>query len=562
MDPRRSRATAPTVFPGDEPFWEAAREGRLLAKACLACQRLHFTPRPHCPFCGHARTEWRPLSGRGTVYAHTRVERAPRPTAPAIVETEEGLRLHSVVMDADVHALRIGDPVVTRFVSLDGGPPLLAFTTPAAEAARAYSRAAMAALGEGDSARAAAIRTAVVIGAGHMGAGIALALLAGGLAVRLVDNSDAALDAARQGMAETLAADVARGRLPQAAADERLARLATGTALDAVRDADLVVEAVFEDLQVKRTLFSQLDALAPPHALLATNTSTLDVGAIAAATGRPGAVIGLHFFNPAQVMRLLEIVRAPTTDAATVSVAQGLGRRLGKVPVVVGVCDGFVGNRLMIARERQAARLLLEGALPQQVDRVLRRFGLPMGTFELQDMAGGIALTFRARQRSGQRDWLIEQLHARGRLGLRAGRGYYRYEPGQRRPLVDPEVTTLIEEASRQAGIERRTLSDTEIEDRLILPMVNEAAKLLAEGIVERASDIDLVWQHGYGWPDWKGGPVHYADNLGLAEVVARLTALAERHGAPFHPCGPLVRLAAAGRRLSDPQVPTREALP
>lgn len=559
MDRQPPRAPAPTVFPGDEPFWDAAREGRLMAKACPACQRLHFTPRLHCPFCGHATTEWRALSGRGTVYAHTRVERAPRPTAPAIVETDKGLRIHSVVMDADVHALRIGDPVLARFISLDGGPPLLAFTTPAAEAARAYTRAALAALGDGDADRAASMNTAVVIGAGHMGAGISLALLAGNLTVHLIDSSAEALEAARQRMAETLAADVARGRLTQGDVDARLARLTTGTALDAVRQADVVVEAVYEDLELKRTLFAQLDELAPAHALLASNTSTLDVGAIAAATARPGAVIGLHFFNPAQVMRLLEIVRASVTAEATVGAAQALARRIGKVPVVVGVCDGFVGNRLMITRERQAARLLLEGALPQQVDRVLRRFGLPMGTFELQDMAGGIALTFRARQRSGQRDWLIEQLHAKGRLGLRAGKGYYRYEPGQRRPLVDPEVTALIEEASRQAGIERRVLTDQEVEDRLILPMINEGAKLLAEGIVERASDIDLVWQNGYGWPDWKGGPMYHADVLGLPEIVARLSALAEKHGNPFPPAELLQRLASSGQRLSGQ---TREARP
>lgn len=552
MAPRRPPAPVPTVFPGDEPFWEAARQGQLLAKACPACQRLHFTPRRHCPFCGQAATEWRALSGRGTVHSHTLVERAPRPTAPAIVETEEGLRLHTVVMDADVHALRIGDPVTLRFVSLGGGPPLPAFTTPAAEAARAYSTAALAALGEGETTLADALQTGAVIGAGHMGVGISLALLAAGLEVRLIDQSAEAVGAARQRIDEALRQEVARGRLDEPEAGRRLARLSTGTALEAVAAADVVIEAVFEDLAVKRSLFARLGALAPPHALLATNTSTLDVGAIAAATSRPGAVVGLHFFNPAQRMRLLEIVRAPVTAGPTVALAQAFSRRLGKVPVVVGVCDGFVGNRLMITRERQAARLLLEGALPHQVDRVLRRFGLPMGTFELQDMAGGIALTYRARQRSGQRDWLIEQLHDRGRTGLAAGRGYYRYEPGQRHPRVDPEVTALIEEASRQAGIERRALPDAEIEDRLILPMVNEGAKLLAEGVVERASDVDLVWQHGYGWPDWKGGPMYHADTLGLPAVVARLRALADRHGAPFPPAELLVQLASAGARLSD----------
>jgi 3-hydroxyacyl-CoA dehydrogenase len=207
---------------------------------------------------------------------------------------------------------------------------------------------------------------------------------------------------------------------------------------------------------------------------------------------------------------------------------------------------------MMIARERQAARLLVEGALPDQIDRVLRNLGLPMGTFELQDMAGGIELTYRARQRAGQKDWLIEQLHARGRTGQRAGRGYYRYEPGKRRPLVDPEVTALIEEASRVEGIERRAISDEEVHDRLVLLMINEGAKLLAEGIVERASDIDLVWQLGYGWPDWKGGPMYYADMLELQSVVTKLTALRARHGDLFRPAELLVQLAEASERLSN----------
>lgn len=550
--PNRSAPPAPVRFPGDEPFWEAARQGTLMARRCKACGRLHYYPRPHCPLCGAADTEWEALSGRATVYSFTRVERAPRPTAPAVVETDEGLRMHTVVLDADVHALRIGDPVCLRFVPSADGTPVPAFTTPAAEAARAYSRAALLALGPPADEAAAAFRTAAVIGAGHMGVGIALALLAAGLSVHLIDSAPDALAAGVQRLGETLAQDAERGRLAPAEVAQRQARLSTGTDLAGVRDADVVIEAVWEDLALKQQVFGQIDAHARADALLATNTSTLDVGRIAAATRRPGSVVGLHFFNPAQVMRLLEVVRAPTTSEATLAAARSLAQRIGKVPVVVGICDGFVGNRLMIARERQAARLLLEGALPEQVDRVLRAFGLPMGTFELQDMAGGIALMFRARQRAGQRDWLIEQLHERGRLGLRAGRGFYRYEPGKRRPLPDPEVKALIEEASRVEGIERRVIDDDEIRDRLILPMVNEGAKLVAERIVERASDIDLVWQHGYGWPDWKGGPMHYADSVGLAAVVDRLSALCERHGEVFRPAPLLVQLAAAGQRLSD----------
>ena len=552
MEQQRGQPAAALIFPGDEPFWEAAREGRLLAKRCLACDRLHYYPRMHCPFCGSERTAWHTLSGRGTIYSHSIVARAPRPTAPAIVETDEGLRLHTVVLDADVHALRIGDPVNLRFVATQDGPPAPAFTTPAADAARAYTQAALQALGSDDALAAPLARRAAVIGGGHMGVGITLALLAAGLQVQLIDTAADSLAAARQRITETLAQDVARARLSATDMAQRLGRLALGGELAEVADADVVIEAVWEDLGLKCELFAQIDRHARAGALLATNTSTLDVGAIAAATRRPGAVIGLHFFNPAQVMRLLEVVRPPSADAATVGAAKALARQIGKLPIVVGVCDGFVGNRLMITRERQAARLLLEGALPQQIDRVLREFGLPMGTFELQDMAGGIALTFRARQRAGQRDWLIEQLHERGRTGLRAGRGYYRYEPGKRRPIVDPEVTALIEQASRIEGIERRGFTDADIIDRLVLPMINEGAKLVCEGVVERASDIDLVWQQGFGWPDWKGGPMYHADSLGLPVVLARLEALHARHGEVYRPADLLLRLARTGGRLSN----------
>jgi 3-hydroxyacyl-CoA dehydrogenase len=251
-------------------------------------------------------------------------------------------------------------------------------------------------------------------------------------------------------------------------------------------------------------------------------------------------------------MRLIEVVRASSTSVETLGAARNFASAIGKVAIVVGVCDGFAGNRMMIAREREAARLLLEGALPEQIDRVLRKLGLPMGTFELQDMAGGIELTFRARQRAGQKDWLIEQLHARGRTGQRARRGYYRYEPGKRRPLVDPEVTALIEEASRVAGIERRVITDDEIHDRLVLLMINEGAKLLVERIVERASDIDLIWQFGYGWPDWKGGPMYYADQLRLQSVVTKLAALCARDGERYRPAELLVQCAEASERISD----------
>jgi 3-hydroxyacyl-CoA dehydrogenase len=552
MKQKRGFPAAPVVFPGDEPFWEATRSGVLQAKHCSACGALHYYPRMHCPFCGSRAVSWRHLSGRGTIYSYSIVERSPRPMAPAIIETEEGLRLNSVVIDADVNALKVGDAVTVRFVPTDDGQQVPAFTTSHADAARAYSQTARAQLDAQSPRSERQFRRAAVIGSGNMGVGIAMAMLDAGLAVHLIDQSDASLAAAVERIRSSYARDLERGRLAPDERDARLAGLTTGREIEQIATADVVIEAVWEDLALKQQLFAQIDRHAAPEALLATNTSTLDINLIAAATQRPQAVVGLHFFNPANVMRLIEVVRSSSTSVETLGAARNFASAIGKVAIVVGVCDGFAGNRMMIAREREAARLLLEGALPDRIDRVLRKVGLPMGTFELQDMAGGIELTFRARQRAGQKDWLIEQLHARGRTGQRAGRGYYRYEPGKRRPLVDPEVTALIEAASRVAGIERRVITDDEIHDRLVLLMINEGAKLLGERIVERASDIDLIWQLGYGWPDWKGGPMYYADQLELQSVVTKLTALCARHGERYRPAELLVQRAEVSERISD----------
>ncbi len=543
---------APVVFPGDETFWEATDKGKLMVKHCSQCDRSHYYPRKHCPLCGHPETQWREASGRGTVYSYTIMGRAARPTAPAIIELEEGIRLSTAVVDADIHNLRIGDPVTLRFLPAEGDKNALAFTTPAADRARHYTFQAIQAVGQTPADGAVAMQEAAVIGAGHMGTGIALAFMAAGIRVQLIDSVPESLAAGRDRIEVTLRKDLERGRLDTHSHAARWALLQTSTALEDAAGADVVVEAIFEDMGLKQKLFALLDTIAAPHAVLATNTSTLNVGDIAAATQRPGSVVGLHFFNPANVMKLIEVVRAPHTSEHTLRQAKVLASRLGKVAVTVGICDGFVGNRLMIRREREAARLLLEGALPQQIDRVLREFGLPMGTFELQDMAGGIALTYHARKRAGQPDWLIEQLFERGRIGQRVGKGYYRYDNGKRTPIVDPEVTGLIQQASQVANIERRTLSDVEICDRLILPMINEGAKLIEEGIVERPSDIDLVWQFGYGWPDWKGGPMYHADVIGVSAVVQRLRSLREAHGERFEPAGLLVRLAETGQSLMN----------
>lgn len=551
MATSRPHLAAPVIFPGDEPFWEATRAGRLMAKHCPACDRLHFYPRIHCPFCGHGETHWRELTGKGHIYSHSIVERSSRPTAPAIIELEEGLRLHSVVVDADVHALAIGDSVTLRFLPTEDGPPVPGFTTVQAERARAYSKQALHALNTPTSPLADALEQVAVIGSGNMGVGISLAFLQVGLKVLLIDQAQSALDSALERIRDVLEQERTKGRIDQSTLNERFSLLSVSTELSSIASAGLIVEAVWEDMALKRDLFTRIDTLARKDAILATNTSTLDVTEIARATTRPESVVGLHFFNPAQVMKLIEIVRTPLTSTATLQAAQAIASRLQKTGIVVGVCDGFVGNRLMIVRERQAGRLLLEGALPDQVDRFLREFGLPMGTFELQDMAGGIALMHRSRQRRGERDWLIQQLFEQGRLGLRAGRGFYRYEQGKRRPINDPEVTALIEEASRQEGLVRRHIAQDELHDRLILPMVNEGAKLLSEGMVDRASDIDLIWQLGYGWPQWKGGPMYHADQLGAAHIVERLQSLQARHGEAFKPAELLVELAASGGRLT-----------
>lgn len=553
----RSFLPNPTLYPDAQPYWDGAREGRLMIKRCLDCGQAHHYPRPHCPFCGSARTEWLASRGDATVYSFSIVRAAPRPVAVAVVELPEGPRLTTTIVNADVHALAIGDPVQMTTIPGENGLAVPVFTTASAEAARAYSARALrevhAVPGLPDDEQGPPIAQLAVVGAGSMGCGITTALLMAELPTVLIDQNDAALERARATVERNFEALVKRGRLTHMQSQTRLAMLRTSARIEDVACADLVIEAVWEQMALKQAVFAQLDRHARTDAILASNTSTLDIRKLAESTGRPAAVVGLHFFSPAHVMPLLEIVRTDQTGASTLAASRSLGQRLGKVPVVVGVCDGFVGNRLMIARDTEADRLLLEGALPQQVDRVLTEFGLPMGTYELADMAGGIELVYRLNQDRGQSNWLVEQLFTRGRLGQKAGRGYYRYESGKRKPLVDPEVTALIEQASVQAGLTRRKISDAQVLDRLILPMVNEGAKLLEEGIALRASDIDVVWQRGFGWPDWKGGPMYHADRVGLPEVVQRLQALAHDQGDRFQPCALLRAMAQSGKTFTAP---------
>ena len=294
--------------------------------------------------------------------------------------------------------------------------------------------------------------------------------------------------------------------------------------LEAAKDADLIIEAVFETMAIKKEVFGKLDAIAKPGAILASNTSYLNIDEIASATKRPQDVLGMHFFSPANVMKLCEIVRGSKTAPDVLVTAVAISRRIAKIPAVVGNCDGFVGNRMLAARGKQSDKLLYEGALPQQIDAVVTKFGIPMGPFTMSDMAG-LDIGWRSRKDRGIKSEIPDALCEAGRFGLKTGKGYYKYEGG-RAPIPDPEVEDLIAKTLAKMGKKPRTVSDDEILERMVYPMVNEGARILEEKIAARPSDIDVVWLYGYGWPVYRGGPMHYADSVGLKKVAERLALL------------------------------------
>ncbi|WP_312244501.1 3-hydroxyacyl-CoA dehydrogenase NAD-binding domain-containing protein [Stutzerimonas nitrititolerans] len=401
------------------------------------------------------------------------------------------------------------------------------------------------------------IRTAAVIGGGTMGVGIALCFANAGVPVKLLEVGDEALQRALQRARDTYATSVKRGSLSEAAMVQRLALIEGITDYAALADVDLVVEAVFEDMAVKQQVFERLDAVCKPGAILASNTSSLDLNAIAAFTRRPEDVVGLHFFSPANVMRLLEVVRGARTSPEVLASAMAIGRKLKKVAVVVGVCDGFVGNRMLFQYGREAEFLLEEGATPQQVDAALRNFGMAMGPFAVRDLAGlDIGQAIRKRQRAIlpahlEFPTVADRLCAAGMLGQKTGVGYYRYEPGNRTPLENPELASMLAAASREKGIERRELDERYIVERTLYSLVNEGAKILEEGIAQRSSDIDLIYLNGYGFPAWRGGPMFYADSVGLDKVLATIRELHARCGEWWKPAPLLEKLAAEGRTFS-----------
>ena len=386
------------------------------------------------------------------------------------------------------------------------------------------------------------VERAGIVGFGTMGRGIAMSFAAAGIPVAVFEDSDDAWTRGEAAVAGSLARAVGRGKVTAAEAEQRGKRIHRAAGFEELGRADFFVEAVFEEMAVKQDVFARLDRVAKPGAVLATNTSSLDVDAIAAATERPEAVVGTHFFSPAHVMRLLEVVVGDATSPETLAAAMSLGVRLGKAPVPVGVCDGFVGNRMLYAYRRQADRLLLEGALPEQIDGALQRFGFRMGPFAVADLAGldigravrqRLAAEATARGEPPPPPNVADRLCERGRFGQKTGAGFYRYEPGDRTPRPDPEVAEIARRESAAQGIERREVGDGEILERCLFALVNEGAEILGEGIAEREGDVDVVWALGYGFPRDRGGPMYWARQIGLPEVVTTLDRLARATGDP-----------------------------
>jgi 3-hydroxyacyl-CoA dehydrogenase len=392
------------------------------------------------------------------------------------------------------------------------------------------------------------VARAAVIGAGTMGGGIAMCFANAGIPVTMIETGEDALKRGLERVAQNYATSVKRGSLAPEARDARLALVEGKVGLEAAADADVVVEAVFEEMGLKKEIFSTLDRVAKPGAVLATNTSYLDVDEIAAATGRPQDVLGMHFFSPANVMRLLEVVRGAKTAPDALATAVRLGTRLSKVPVVSEVCYGFIGNRMLARRTAEAERLLIEGASPQEVDRAITGFGFRMGPFAMADLAG-LDIGWRIRKAQGKRAPVADALCEAGRLGQKTGKGYYLYPEGARTGQPDPGVERLIADVSAGLGVARRPIPQEEIVERLIYPMINEGARILDEGIAARPGDIDVVWINGYGWPAWRGGPMFHADQVGAGRIVARLEEFAARTGEESLKPAPLLRrIAEEGR--------------
>jgi len=392
------------------------------------------------------------------------------------------------------------------------------------------------------------VRKAGVIGAGTMGGGIAMNFLNAGIPVTIVETSQEALDRGLGIIRANYDTTASKGRMKAEDVDVRMGLLTGSLQLDDLADCDLVIEAVFEQLDIKRDVFARLDKVAKSDAILATNTSYLDIDEIAAATSRPSSIIGLHFFSPANVMKLLEIVRTKDTSLPIVATAVKLAKTIGKLGVTVGNGFGFVGNRILAARNRESDRLVLEGAMPWDVDRVLYDFGFPMGHFQMRDLVGlDVGWNREATSSANVREILNEM----GRHGQKTRGGYYDYDEN-RKQTPSSIAAKVIEDFAARQGIVRRQVGDEEILDRILFAMVNEGAKILDEGVAARSSDIDIIWVTGYGWPKYRGGPMFWADLMGLPRVLERLKELEAAHGPEFSPSPLIERLVAGGKGFKD----------
>nr|WP_249788626.1 3-hydroxyacyl-CoA dehydrogenase NAD-binding domain-containing protein [Bradyrhizobium sp. G127] len=396
------------------------------------------------------------------------------------------------------------------------------------------------------------VEQVAIIGAGTMGGGIAMSFANAGIPVTLIETGEEQLKRGLGVMQKNYEATAARGGIPADAPAKRMGLIKGVVGIENVKDADLIIEAVFETMAIKKEVFGKLDQYAKPGAVLASNTSYLDINQIAAMTKRPQDVLGMHFFSPANVMKLCEIVRAEKTAPDALVTAVNIAKRIAKVPVVVGVCDGFVGNRMLAARGKQAEKFLFEGALPQQVDGVVTKFGIPMGPFAMGDLAG-LDIGWRSRQDRGIKSEIADAICEAGRFGQKTGKGYYKYEAGSRSPLPDPEIEKLIQETLAKLGLKPRQIDDQEILERMVYPMINEGARILEEKIAARPSDIDVVWLYGYGWPIYRGGPMFYADQVGLKKVAERLSFYAKQTNDPsLEPASLLKRLADEGKTFAS----------
>lgn len=406
--------------------------------------------------------------------------------------------------------------------------------------------------GVGPDVAARPIRRTAVVGAGVMGGGIAMCFANAGIPVTLIDATHEGLERGMARLRANYDASVIRGSLGQADMEARLARIDAVVGIEAAKDSDLVIEAVFEDMAVKSEIFRALDRLAKPGAILATNTSYLDVDALAAGTTRPQDVLGLHFFSPANVMRLVEVVRGKRTAPDVLLTGVEIAKRLGKLPIVAGVCFGFVANRMLAQRTLAADRLLLDGATPRQVDDAIVAFGFRMGHFAMLDMAG-LEIGFHARKITGYQAPVADALAAQGHYGQKTGRGFYRYAPGARKGEDDADTQALIETMATARGLTPRAFDDDEILARLFFPVINEGAKILDEGVAARGGDVDLVWINGFGWPASTGGPLAWADRIGLPKIVAALERDATAMADPsLVPAALLRALAERGENLAD----------